>query len=75
VTTSSLATSLTIARPKIHGRNRRPGAHRRLDNSLDAMIEQIFGRPKPELIARWRKIHEFFDEPRLASLLTTFGYA
>jgi hypothetical protein len=46
-----------------------------LDNSLDAMVEQIFGHPKPELIARWRKIHEFFDEPRLASLLTTFGYA
>jgi hypothetical protein len=46
-----------------------------LDNSLDAMIEQIFGLPKPALIARWRKLHEFFDEPRLASLLTTFGYA
>jgi hypothetical protein len=46
-----------------------------LDNSLDAMGEQIFGHPKRELIARWRKIHEFFDEPRLASLLTTFGYA
>jgi len=46
-----------------------------LDNSLDAMIEEIFGLPRPELIARWRKIHEFFDEPRLASLLTTFGYA
>jgi hypothetical protein len=43
-----------------------------LDNSLDAMGEQIFGHPKPELIARWRKIHEFFDEPRLASLLNTF---
>ena len=46
-----------------------------LDNSLDAMGEQIFGHPKAELIARWRKIHEFFDEPRLAPLLTTFGYA
>jgi hypothetical protein len=46
-----------------------------LDNSLDAMIEEIFGLPRPELIARWRTIHEFFDEPRLASLLTTFGYA
>ena len=46
-----------------------------LDNSLDAMVAQIFGRPKPELIARWRKIHDSFDEPRLASLLTTFGYA
>jgi hypothetical protein len=46
-----------------------------LDDSLDGMIEQIFGHSKPELIARWRKIHEFFDEPRLASLLTTFGYA
>jgi hypothetical protein len=46
-----------------------------LDDSLDAMVEQIFGRPKPELIAGWRKIHEFFDEPRLASLLTTLGYA
>ena len=46
-----------------------------LDNSLDAMIEQIFGLPRPELIARWRKLHEIFDEPRLASLLTTFGYA
>jgi hypothetical protein len=46
-----------------------------LDNSLDAMVEQIFGRPKRELFARWRKINEFFDEPRLASLLTTFGYA
>jgi hypothetical protein len=46
-----------------------------LDNSLDAMIEQIFGHPRPELIARWRKIHEFFNEPRLASLVGTFGYA
>jgi hypothetical protein len=42
-----------------------------LDNSLDAMVEQIFGHPRPELIAMWPKIHEFFDEPRLASLLTT----
>jgi hypothetical protein len=46
-----------------------------LDNSLDSMIEQIFGLHRPELIARWRKLHEFFDEPRLTSLLTTFGYA
>ena len=46
-----------------------------LDNSLDAMFEEIFGLPRPELIARWRKLREFFDEPRLASLLTTFGYA
>jgi hypothetical protein len=41
-----------------------------LDNSLDAMGGQIFGHPKPELIARWRKIHEFFDEPRLAPCST-----
>jgi hypothetical protein len=46
-----------------------------LDNSLDAMVEQIFGHPRPELIAKWRKIHEFFNEPRLASLLTSLGYA
>jgi hypothetical protein len=46
-----------------------------LDNSLDPMIEQIFGHPTPELIARWRITHELFNEPRLASLLTTFGYA
>ena len=45
-----------------------------LDDSLTTMIEQIFGQPKPVLIARWRKINAF-DEPRLASLLTTLGYA
>jgi hypothetical protein len=45
-----------------------------LDDSLATMIEQIFGQPKPVLIARWRKI-KAFDEPRLASLLTTLGYA
>jgi hypothetical protein len=39
------------------------------------MVEQIFGRSKPELIATWRKIYEFFDEPCRASLLTSFGYA
>jgi hypothetical protein len=46
-----------------------------LDDSLDGIVEQIFGHPKPKVIARWRKIHEFFDEPRLASLLATLGYA
>jgi len=46
-----------------------------LDDSLDAMVDQIFGHPKPERIARWRKIHESFDQPRLESLLATFGYS
>jgi len=41
----------------------------------DEVREEIFGVPRPELIARWRKLHEVFDEPRLVSLLTTFGYA
>jgi hypothetical protein len=45
-----------------------------LDDSLATMIEQIFGQPKPVLIARWREI-KAFDEPRLASLLITLGYA
>ena len=45
-----------------------------LDDSLTTMIEQMFGQPKPVVIARWRK-NKAFDEPRLASLLTTLGYA
>jgi hypothetical protein len=45
-----------------------------LDNTLGAMVEQVFGHPKPVVIARWREINAF-NQPRLASLLTTLGYA
>ena len=46
-----------------------------LDNSLDAMVERIFGHPKAELNAKWQRTHKVFNEPRLESLLATFGYA
>jgi hypothetical protein len=45
-----------------------------LDPSLDPVVEQIFGHPKPELLSRWRQVSDDFNEPRLVSLLDTFGY-
>jgi hypothetical protein len=45
------------------------------DESLEAVFEQIFGHPKLELVARWRQIGDHFNEPRLTSLLNTFGHA
>ena len=45
-----------------------------LDNALDSLVEPIFGHQRPTLIAKWRRVYEF-NEPRLASLLTTLGHA
>jgi hypothetical protein len=59
VTTSSLATWPQSSYGSWSG-TAGPVLTLALDNSLDAMVEQIFGRPKPELIARLRKIYEFF---------------
>lgn len=44
-----------------------------LDTALDPVVEPIFGRPRPELIASWRRVYSF-NEPRLASLLATLGH-
>lgn len=45
-----------------------------LDPSQNVTLEQIFGRPIPSLIAKWRNINAFFEQ-RMAMLLHVFGYA
>lgn len=44
-----------------------------LDDSLDALFEQLFDRPRAALLAKWREINAF-GEARMTSLLRYFGY-